>query len=168
MNLPDELRKLYEDTAKKVLAERPDVTLEEVDDRALATVLDRHEKMCLAKWLKELPAAAQGHFPAVASRYDGTWGVYCLACSAEAEDYTACKRQPHWWPPDVLADEAMVRQKIAAELDELKDNPALIMYEQPCIECGEVFDPFDQVTWRWRELPQGLIHEYCRGDSDAR
>lgn len=44
-DVPDELRKLYEDTAQEVLAERPDVTLEEVDDRALAAVLDRHEQM---------------------------------------------------------------------------------------------------------------------------
>lgn len=73
---------------------------------------------------------------------------------------------------DVLLDDrlraviAVVRQKIGARLDELKDHPALIMYGQPCVECGEAMESFDRVTWRWRELPQGLVHEYCSDQPD--
>jgi hypothetical protein len=43
MNVPDELRKLYDDTAAEAL--KTSASLEEIDDIALAAVLARHEQI---------------------------------------------------------------------------------------------------------------------------
>lgn len=54
MSVPDELRTLYVAAAEMAVLEGVD--LGEIDDIALAVVLERYEQMCLAKWLKQLPA----------------------------------------------------------------------------------------------------------------
>lgn len=38
----------------------------------------------------------------------------------------------------------------------------VVRLSDPCVECGEHFEPGDEVTWRMRWLPQGLIHAACR------
>ena len=95
--------------------------IEETDDipemaRALAAVLPRYEMMVLGRFLKQLPAAAKGHWPAVTPRYDGAWGVFCVACSADAQDCTACRLDRTVdWPPEMLADPAEIERQIADE-----------------------------------------------------
>jgi hypothetical protein len=49
------------------------------------------------------------HVPAVTERADGTWGVYCPACSDEAQDYVPRCKVRDDWPPLVL---------VAAESDD--------------------------------------------------
>jgi hypothetical protein len=47
------------------------------------------------------------HVPAVARRADGTWGVWCVACSEREQDYTyPCDENTRTddWPPDVLVE----------------------------------------------------------------
>lgn len=46
-----------------------------------------------------------GHVPTIGALAspEGAWGVFCLRCSAELEDYVhPCKISPEDWPPRVL------------------------------------------------------------------
>lgn len=69
--------------------------------------------------IPETATRAPGHIPAVAQRVeDGHWGVYCLACSDAAGDYVyPCRVRGDSgdWPPQVLADPAVVRRAYFAE-----------------------------------------------------
>lgn len=52
---------------------------------------------------------AFAHGPEITKRTDGNWGVYCQACSAEAEHYTyPCLLgvDPATYPPQSLTDAA--------------------------------------------------------------
>ncbi len=43
------------------------------------------------------------HQPVIAPRIDGTFGVFCAACSHEAEEYVyRCKARPEWNYPSIL------------------------------------------------------------------
>lgn len=37
-----------------------------------------------------------------------------------------------------------------------------VSLDDPCVECREGFEKGDQVSWRLRFQPQGLIHEECK------
>jgi hypothetical protein len=51
------------------------------------------------------------HQPALARRNDGGWGVYCLACSDEAQEYVYPCAVHEWkgWPPPVLYERSAPR-----------------------------------------------------------
>lgn len=56
----------------------------------------------------EGPQDLEGHVPQIgAMALPGTWGVFCMRCSAEASEYIhPCRVDPHDWPPARLYEEA--------------------------------------------------------------
>lgn len=72
---------------------KPDEAMDEIIGRIHPTVVRAIEQR-----------AAQ-HVPVVAERRDGTWGVFCWACSYTAEDYVnPCRLgQRARWPEPVLS-----------------------------------------------------------------
>jgi hypothetical protein len=67
--------------------------------------------MSKPNWMTEQPGEAttdwRWHWPAVAPRADGSWGVFCSGCSTAANDYVylCLIREPDGeWPPRRLVD----------------------------------------------------------------
>lgn len=50
------------------------------------------------------PEDLAGHVPTIAAkRLAGVWGVFCMRCSAEAQEYIhPCRLDPTDWPPSEL------------------------------------------------------------------
>lgn len=58
--------------------------------------------------IMESEGMANHHRPGVGKKADGTWGVFCLGCSAIRQDFTyPCLLDPEVegeWPPSVLIE----------------------------------------------------------------
>lgn len=74
--------------------------------------------------------AREAHVPAISHRTDGRWGVYCLACSDQAGDYTYPCRRGHWdedSPPALAAPSAPARQ-VDEEVERLRQEVKVLRY----------------------------------------
>lgn len=87
----------------------------------------------LNKTLAKIGGSRLAHEPAVAPARDGSWGVYCIACSAEAQSYVTECLQPNQrtadWPPAQLY--ANVNRDALHKLEEVRKIASAVLLDTP-------------------------------------